>query len=296
MKNSNSFDQINIDLKKLQKVEYPKNKRKNFFLLLTQRYFYGLLIYLKLYDRLIDSGLIRGWFVEFRIFWLNHLNGRPLYFHDFNYLLGIYRSKFQEISIQDEGNDKKFLDAWQNNHSAYLLFGNVRKYSYRPLHSFFLEKYINDNSKILEYGAGIAPFSYSLINYSLKKNLEITIADIIQINFIYAMFRLSGLCKFKIIENKKHNLEKDYYDVVILQAVLEHVPDPIETIKSLHGALKKNGILIFDYILSAREGLDTHASAIYRKEVLNYIVSNFTIIKGEIDINKSMSTTIVKKK
>lgn len=292
---SNNYNNISFDLEKLNKIDFPLRKKKSFIVKLFFKYFYGSLIYFKLFDKLIDSGILRYWFNDFKIFWVEHLKGRPIFFNDFHFLLGVYRIKFQNINIEDEKNDSDFLDAWQKNDSAYLLFGNVRKYSYRPIHSFYLEKYIRNNDKILEYGCGIAPFSYSLVNFSLKKNLDITFADILQINYVYAKFLLSGICKPKLLSNRAHNLEKNYYDVIILQAVLEHIPDPLNTIQSLYDSLKKNGIIIFDYIISSKEGHDTIAASIYREDVLNFIDKNFSILQGKIDIHNSMSTTVVKK-
>lgn len=293
---NNYYDNISFDLVELNKIFFPSRPKKNFFFKFIARYFIGFLIYTNLYSKFIDSGFIRFWFNDFKIFWNKYLNGRPLYFNDFPFLLGLYRQKFQDISIEDESIEEEFYEAWQSQNSIYLLFGNVRKYSYRPLHSYYLEKYISDGDKILEYGSGIAPFSYSLVNFSLKKNLDITIADILQINFIYAKYILSGHCNYKLLQSRKHNLANEYYDVIILEAVLEHIPDPMETIKSITNSLKKNGILIFDYIISSEKGHDTSAAAEYRNDVLNFIDKNFSIIKGKINIETSMNTTIAKKK
>ena len=67
-----------------------------------------------------------------------------------------------------------------------------------------------------------------------------------QINFICAKYILSGHCNYKLLQSRKHNLANEYYDVIILEAVLEHIPDPMEKLsESITNSLKKNGILIF---------------------------------------------------
>lgn len=148
----------------------------------------------------------------------------------------------------------------------------------------------------MEYGCGIAPVSYSLLNFSFKKNLDITIADILQINFIYAKYRMSGMVKTMMLEPKMHNLKFDYYDVIICEAVMEHLPDPLETVKSIYKSLNQNGLFIFDYILSSGQGHDTIASLEKRNVVIDYLDTHFIMIEGKLSKNKSMSTTVLRKK
>ena len=107
-------------------------------------------------------------------------------------------------------------------------------------------------NRILEYGCGIAPITYSLKNYSIKNDLRFNIADIRQINSHYAKWRLPkdvNFIEIKPYKNPFDNL-KEKFDVVFLVTVMEHLPDPLEVVKNIHRSIKKGGYLLFDYILS----------------------------------------------
>jgi len=49
---------------------------------------------------LIDSGIIRRWFLDFRQYWIDYLMGRPLRLHDFFWLHSHYRSMYQDIGVE----------------------------------------------------------------------------------------------------------------------------------------------------------------------------------------------------
>ena len=250
-----------------------------------------------IYERLINSGIIIGWFDEFKEYWTKVLGGRPLWFNDFHFLLGIYRQKYQNVEVPPNSSEKQFLEAWQNPEANYQLFAAVRRFSYLPLYCYHFEKWIKNGDSILEYGCGIAPISYSLLNYSLKKNLDITIADIQQINSHFAKWRMGEKVNFLNIKPYQNCLnEKKLYDVVFMVTVMEHLPNPIETVKNITNNLKPNGVFIFDYILSDGSGLDTREAVDKRKDVLDYISSKYNLISGEIDQKRSMGTTVCKLK
>ena len=293
----NKFDNLNFDLTKLKKkIENEKIKKKPFIPNIFKKYFVGFLIYTGIYRKLINSGLIDSWFVEFNYFWKKYLEGRPLYFNDFFYLLGIYRQKFQNIIVKDNPDQKKFLEPWQNSESLYLLFGAVRKYAYEPFSFFNVDKYLNNGSKFLEYGCGIAPISSSILNYSSKKT-DIYYADILQINSIYAQYRLKGRAKFVELTPLKYdlNLPNDF-DVITIRTVLEHLTDPLDCIKYLTSILKKDGLLILDYVISEGKGLDTIESLNQRNQVIEFIDKNFLVIDGSLNYDKTINIAVAKKK
>ena len=192
MQDSNFYDRIAIDVNSLfdSNIDLKKTKHPSYFQRVFKRYVTAVLIKIGLYYPLIEAGFIIGWFEDFKSYWYDVLNGRPLYLHDFYYLLGVYRQRFQDVEVL-EGVDKLiFLKSWQNPETMYQLFGAVRRYSREPLHCRKFEKWIKNGDEILEYGCGIAPISHSLLQVSAKRNLKITIADISQINFHYAIHRI----------------------------------------------------------------------------------------------------------
>lgn len=296
----NTFDNLSIKINKL--FEYKNYKKKSiskgFVFKFLSRYLIGLLILTKVYEKLINSGFILGWFYEFREYWTDVLKGRPIYFHDFNFLLGVYRQRFQKVHTPNNADIKDFLFSWQNEHTIYQLFGAVRRFSYEPLHCYKYERYIKDGDKILEYGCGIAPITYSLIDYSLKRKLEFNILDIRQINSHYAKWRLGNKAKFieaVPYENPLINHENSF-NIIFLITVLEHLPDPLNVIKNIHSSLKSKGHLLFDFILSDGEGQDTKEAIDHRKRVLEFIEKNFNLIDGNLSVNESIEFCVVQKK
>jgi 2-polyprenyl-3-methyl-5-hydroxy-6-metoxy-1,4-benzoquinol methylase len=296
---NNNFDKLNIDISKLfNNLEIRKNLnhlKKPFIFKIFLRYIVALSYKIGLYERLVNSGFLLSWFYEFKEYWSKELGGRPLYFNDFYFLLGIFRQDYQLVKVEENSSEVNFLYSWQNNKTLYQLFGAVRRFSLEPFYSYKYEKWIKSNDSILEYGCGIAPLSNSLLKYSLKSNLKITIADIPQINSHFARWRLGNTVEYINLIPYKKNLKKKY-DKIFLITVLEHLPDPLNVIKELRGSLNKNGLLIFDYILSEGTGLDTIEAVKQREVVLDYILHNFTVLKGNIDKSKSMGTTVIKLK
>jgi len=258
----NKFDNLIINIEELfRKNHYIDNKflNKNFLVKFFKRYLIGFLLFIKFYDRLINSGFLLKWFTEFRLYWSNVLGGRPIYFHDFHYLLGIYRQKFQSVETPENSSTEDFLKSWQNKNTIYQLFSAVRRFSYEPLHCYKYEPYIKNGNKLLEYGCGIAPITYSLQNFSLRKSLNYNIADIKQINSHFAKWRLGNKVNYIEIEPYKNALIKyeENFDVVFLITVMEHLPDPLNVVQNIHKSLKKDGFLLLDYILSNGEHQDT---------------------------------------
>ncbi len=297
----NKFDNLSININELFDNNTHINKNishTNFLLKFFKRYFLAFLLFSKTYEIFINSGIFLRWFNEFKFYWTKVLKGRPLYFHDFHFLLGIYRQKFQKVTTPENSTEKEFLDSWQNKDTIYQLFSAVRRFSYEPLHCYKFEKFIKNGDKLLEYGCGIAPITYSLKNYSLKKNLQLNIADIRQINSHFARWRLSSDVNFIEIEPYKNPLMgfEENFDVVFLITVMEHLPDPLETVKNIHRSIRKGGYLLFDYILSDGEAQDTAEAVKQRKEVLRFIEQNFKLIKGNLFIDKTIDLAVVQKK
>lgn len=294
----NNFDNIELNLTDIKtKIENFYNKENESLVPnILKKYFVGALIYFGIYKKLINSSIISNWFDEFEFFWTKFIGGRPLYFHDFHFLLGVYRQKFQSIHVEQKSSSDKFLKAWQNPNSLYLLFGAVRKYSLEPFSFYKIEKYLKHGDNVLEYGCGIAPITKSLITYSSKK-LNYYYADIMQINTLYANYRLKNKAKFFELKPGVYNYNfNTKFNVITLITVLEHLTDPVACLEYLHSILNKNGFLIFDFILSEGTGLDTVEALEQREKVINFIEKNFEITSGKLYNDRSIGTTVAKKK
>ncbi len=316
--NCNKFDKVCIDIEKAfneqslnlyrtRKFNKDSCTRKEYrirFLKmigsLIRTYSMGILYKLGLLEKLMCSNLLLGWFEEFRNFWVDYLKNRPIDIIDFHFLRVNYRTKFQEVSYEDESNATKFIEAWQKNENVHLLFHCIWKYAksaYLDFHLF--SKHIRNNAHILEYGCGIAPITTGLIRYCSYKNLRFTIADIKQINFLYARWKFSQkdyIDSITIDPAICDNLPPEKkYDVILCLTVLEHLPNPLAVTKVLHDHLKTGGILVFDYVKGEGKGLDTKRGVTEREKVLNFIEQNFRLLKGRINYKESTGLTVVKK-
>jgi len=295
---ANKFD--NIKLKKGFLDSPPKTnslRKKRYFLeRVIKRYLRAIVIKTKLQRFLIDSGLDYFWFKEFSSYWSKELEGRPLQLQDFHYLLGSYRSRFQNNETTENASVEDFLESYQNDDCIYMLFGAVRRYAYEPFSGFKVEKYLKNNDNFLEYGCGYAPITEFICRYSNKINIKLYIADINQINNHYARWRLPSEVNFISIKPYKDiNLDNNSMNLISLMTVMEHLPDPLKVVKNLTRILKKGGYFIFDYILGDGDGQDTLAAIRERPEVLNFIKENYELIDGKFLNNKSMGTTVCRK-
>ena len=291
---ANKYDRMEVDIDKLfdRDCFVPVFKYPDYLRRISKRYLTRFLTKFGLYARLVDTGIIRSWFTEFELYWRHVLNGRPLYMHDFFYLLGVYRQRFQEVETPANSSEREFIDSWQKPETLYLLFGAIRRYAYDPMQLFYCEKYVRNGDSICEYGCGVAPITFSLMNYSKKRNLSFTIADIKQINSHFAKVRLGENAEFIELRPFENSLPTERFNVVTFKEVLEHLPNPLDTIRSITESLKPNGILVFDYILGDGDGQDTIEPIEQRPDVIKFIDHYFNVIEGQLSINSSIGKTV----
>ncbi|MDO8524129.1 MAG: methyltransferase domain-containing protein [bacterium] len=312
MQNYNKFDNVFLDINEefkkqneLLALDYKKEKKKNLFLgilSLIKGVFLALLYKLGVLQKLFYANICLAWFYDFKKFWVDYLGNRNIDVIDFHFLRNTYRAKFQEVSLDhsDEKNPEKFLASWQAQGNIFYLFGSVWNYSKKAyLDCWLFAKYIKKNSYVLEYGCSIAPITQGLIKYFGYKNLKFTIADIPQITFLYARWKLiahSTVDSIVISSAKKDNLPDNVkYNSIICLTVFEHLNNPLEVANNFLNHLEGGGILVFDYIKGEATGLDSQQSMQERGNVLKFIENNFKILKGKVDFENSMGLTIVQK-
>lgn len=299
----NKFDCIELNLDELFAKIKSKKKYNTVYrpaiINIARMYFFGALLKVGIYQRLVYGNFILNWFEEFRKFWIEYLSGRPIDVIDFHYLKSLYRSKFQNVEHGNENDKKNFLEAWQKHENIHILFHTIWYHAKTAYLSFYpFLKYLPKKGRILEYGCGIAPITQGLLKYQPHRKYEFTIADIIQINFLYAVYRLGNYknVEYLILAPYENCIKKAvHYDVIICSAVFEHLPNPLEVVADFYESLKPGGMLIFDFIKGQSEGLDTKKAVEERSAVLEYIKKNFKVVYGEIKINESMGLTVVKK-
>jgi len=263
-----------------------------------QLYLTGLLYKTGIYQRLIYSNIKLGWFYEFHDYWVNELGNRPINPHDFYFLLGVYRQKFQYVEVSDSATDEQHIKAWRDPRNIYLLFANQYKYALHPFSAHRFIRYIPKGGSMCEYGCGFAPISASLCKFWPYQNVKVTCADIPTIMFHFLRWKFRNKKFIRMLEISPSNDEPldNEFDVIFCLTVFEHLPRPIPIIKHLHSKIKSGGYLIFDYIKSEAKGLDTSGALKDRNTVLQYILDNFKVIEGQISFDgRSVSTTVCKK-
>jgi 2-polyprenyl-3-methyl-5-hydroxy-6-metoxy-1,4-benzoquinol methylase len=292
---TNYYDRIAVDIDSCHSMIkegfiMPSNRlyRLDFF----SRFLYRA----RVYDRLVDAGLIRGWFDEFAEFWTKALGGRPLKLHDFFYLHSHYRAGFQKIEVQNNADRDQFLEAWQKFENVFLLFSSTYRYALHPFSYRPFRQFLPTGGRVLEYGCGFAPIVTSMIR-SGRNRFDYTIADIRTLNYAFTKYRLlsHGVNCVDVVPFRSNDF-KQTFDTIFLLTVLEHLPNPSEVVEELTSCLKPGGFLIFDYILSEGKGLDTLSSVEFRLEVLQFLRKHFQPVLGEFSEDTSMGTTVIRKK
>lgn len=245
-----------------------------------------------------------SWFKLFNAYWIKLLGGRSLYgVEDFYFFNNFYRVKFQDNQIPDTNDPYEHLEAWQRPELIYQLFHlTYREAISNKLH--LLSRLRKNNKKfrsILEFGCGTAPIITTLFDFfRLNKDIKIYISDIQTIAFHYAAYKFrscSNVISLLLIPENNFLLnEKEKVDLIFCLAVFEHLNKPSITIEKFHKILNRDGFLIFNFIKTEGEGLDTHHAARERNDVLEFIKNNFEVVYGKIKEDQDLGLTIVKKK
>ena len=311
LKNSNFFDNIKVDISKsnneidkfLLSKEKKKNYKKNFLLNKLNFYFDVFLKKSNLLDFLIFNGFRKFWFDEFNDYWINCLGGRPITVREFFFLHFNYRISYQTNTRWNWKNSKIHVANWQNSNLISSLFRNILNDVSNPNTAVHFRKYIKKETRVLEYGCGIAPAYRTYRRYFTDLNIKFTLLDIPNITFHFAKWSYyedSEIERFLSLQAKDFSepLKSISYnfDAVILHNVFEHLDHPRKIIEYLTKRLNKNGIIFFDYIFSEAEGLDSEGGAKERISTLKFIKDNYEILEGDFFISdKSLGKVVAKK-
>ena len=310
----NKLDNLQVNVKELYK-EYPVSEKskinlhkgdiKHFYTF--QKIYKNRLLPLKFRNKLWYlfhiTNLDQFWFYEFKNYWSKFLKGRTLFgIIDFYFFKNIFRLKFQTVEVSDTEKVESHIAAWQKNEVLYQLLHLVqRESSINKLATIKqVRKYINFKS-FLEFGCGTAPITKTYLTFYKKSaKTKIYISDIQTIAFHFATQRFSNYKNITPILLKEENdlllTDEIKTDVIFCVTVFEHLNKPLETIKKIYKILNNNGVLVFDYILSDGDGLDTMQGIRERNDVLKFIEKYFIVLFGKVDYDNSMGRTIIRKK
>lgn len=257
----------------------------------------------KLWHVLNKSLLDQEWLEKLNSYWGQVLGARPILGPlDFAFFQGVWRQKFYQYCKVIEYDTGAHLQAWQKPELLYQLINLTYRESFQS-HAFTALagiKNFKKKAEILEFGAAIAPVTEAIMKFGMPYK-KIHIADIETFAFHYGCYRncrREGVIPIPLKEENDFNVPTDVgVDIIFCLEVFEHLPKPMQTVRRFHDMLSEDGILVFDYIRSDAEGLDTPDSLTERPAVLKYIKQNFSTLEGDMaDISKTVSLCVVKKK
>jgi SAM-dependent methyltransferase len=284
----------------------PRGLEKTF-----QRFYKSPLFLLKfrlrVWQALFHSNLDQYWYREFSEYWTTVLGGRPLWsVYDFFFLKNLYRIKFQRSRIPNTTKSQVHLNAWQRPELLYQLLHLVSKESSYS-DALIVQKVLRlvprrKDEAWLEFGSGTAPLTSAAVRFFyLPRNLQIHISDIQTLAFHYAsfFFRKSNLVRPMLLrEENRFALELDKnLDVIFCIQVLEHLNNPLEIVEHFSTLLRSGGVLVFDFMRTSGQGMDTLAAQKERPEVLAFISDHFMIEKNaRLDPDTDTQLTFAVKK
>ena len=251
-----------------------------------------------------QTNLDLGWYQDFAHYWSNILGGRSFWgVQDFYFLTNLYHVRFQDNQIPDTDDASLHLAAWQRPELLYQLMHLVYKeisFDYAMLIKEIF-KHNQNMQTFLEFGCGTAPITASLLDFfSSKKSVKIYISDIQTIAFHYAAYRFlhfKNITPLLLVPETDFKLpDTEPLDVITCITVFEHLNQPLETVRSFHARLKTGGLLIFDYIKSEGDGMDTVQGVRERDAVLDFIASYFDILRGDLAQREDIGIIFARKK
>ena len=163
----------------------------------------------------------------------------------------------------------------------------------------------NGPSSVLEFGAGIAPFSYKLLlEYPSIVFKRIVVSDLPAEHLYFGVYRLSQLAEWQkrsellltAVEVASGLPSKDFssldsaeskvtFDLIICTTVYEHLLFPVEATEYFLERLQPEGFLVEDYMapLQTNAGEDPNVAAAvkFRPKVMSLFEANLELVFGD---------------
>jgi hypothetical protein len=155
----------------------------------------------------------------------------------------------------------------------------VRHKDMEKLHMSFFQtlssaNVFTDGYHICEYGAGVAPFTMSLLKYvddktAKKLDFKITIADLDCEHFDFAKYRLNSIKEKREMKNLELVFKTitpagppefdSTIDAVICFEVLEHVPSPVDVLMNFKNNMKYGSYYFENFIKHDHDEKQDHS-------------------------------------
>lgn len=204
---------------------------------------------------------------------------------------------FEDIwALKDRESEQEIFDFYKDQGSWSAFRQCVRHKDMANLHIDLLSKTIKNNSTFCEYGCGVAPFTYTLLQVvDPEVNLNVYISDVECEHFTFGEWRLKRLIEDRnlknitleakpVLPNSLPTYDKKI-DTLFIFEVLEHVPSPMSTIKNITNSLNVDGLLCENFIKHQHvendlPGADLKSAAQEREEYYNFLKQNFILLTG----------------
>ena len=308
LEGGNYFDDMRIDISESHHRianlhRNSKSIKRSKYGNIVKLYLTRLGIRFGIYEFLVVNGISRRWLDDFRSYWSDLLDGRPLWNTiEFFMLLHEYRKRQQHTSQLEWDDAGQHLANWQHISQIYSTLHFVRKLAVHPIVNNNLWRKVSKSGRILEYGCSLAPYYYCYREFFSHLGCKWILADIPNYPFHYAKYLYRNDLEVDFVtinaaDFKNPLGEASDFDVIILTTVLEHLDNPLLVSEYLLNRLKLGGLLVFDYIKSEGTGLDHPKALEMREDCLKSILERTQVIYGRInDINKSIGLCIAQKK
>ena len=214
---------------------------------------------------------------------------------------------FEDIWQMSPRTSQKEIFQFYKDQGAWAAFRQVvRHKDMTNYHLSILSRILREDSVFCEYGCGVAPYTYSLLNHiSEDSKITIYLSDVESEHLTFGFWRAKRVIEERGLKNvslTKIPVEPDSLpqykrnlDSVLIFEVLEHVPSPLKTINNLYDQMITGGIICENFIKhedDGQDGPDLKSAALERDKYYDFLKEKFKIVGGE-DVEASPNATRV---
>jgi len=154
----------------------------------------------------------------------------------------------------------------------------------------FLIHRIKPHTSLCEYGAGVAPVCFWLVEHLRKVPLALTIVDVPSEHLTFGEWRLKrrieelkAAANVQVLKVLPDTLPlKDSYNIITILEVYEHLHNPLEVTMHLFEHLRPDGLLWENYItIDKPAGEDLPIAQQERPVVFEYVRKHFRLVSGK---------------
>jgi SAM-dependent methyltransferase len=195
---------------------------------------------------------------------------------------------FEEIWESRRRETPADIHAFYQDMGAWAAFRQVVYHRNRNFR--FLTHGIKPHTSLCEYGAGVAPVCFWLVEHMRNIPLELTIVDVPSEHLTFGEWRLKRRIEelnapvtVRVREVLPDTLPlEDSYDIITVLEVYEHLHNPLAVTVHLFKHLRPGGLLWENYIvLNNPAGEDLPIAQEERPVVFEYVRKHFRLISGK---------------